>query len=125
METYLVWLAAGFVLVIAELVTGTFFLLVLGSAAFAGSATAWFGLGFWGGALWAAAGGVAGGVWWQRHPKSLPLPRHGVARRGSGGHARCLGEPGTGRGAGEVSQYAVGCGGRGREIGRASCRERV
>ena len=30
METYLVWLAAGFVLVIAELVTGTFFLLVVG-----------------------------------------------------------------------------------------------
>ena len=47
METYLVWLAAGFVLVIAELVTGTFFLLVLGIAAFAGSATAWFGLEFW------------------------------------------------------------------------------
>jgi membrane protein implicated in regulation of membrane protease activity len=68
METYLVWLAAGFVLVIAELVTGTFFLLVLGVAAFAGSATAWFGLGFWVEALCAAVVGVAG-VFWVRHQR--------------------------------------------------------
>ena len=60
METYLVWLAAGFVLVIAELVTGTFFLLILGIAAFAGSATAWFGFGFWLEAMCAAAVAVSG-----------------------------------------------------------------
>lgn len=62
-ETYLVWLIAGFVLVIAELVTGTFFLLVLGVAAFAGSATAWFGYGFWLEALSAAVVAVAGAFW--------------------------------------------------------------
>jgi membrane protein implicated in regulation of membrane protease activity len=72
MENYLVWLAAGFALVIAELVTGTFFLLVLGVAAFAGSATAWFGLGFWVEASCAAAVAIAGVFWVQRHRKSMP-----------------------------------------------------
>lgn len=72
METYLVWLAAGFLLVIAELVTGTFFLLVLGIAAFAGSATAWFGLGFWVEALCAAAVAVAGVFWVQQRRKAAP-----------------------------------------------------
>jgi membrane protein implicated in regulation of membrane protease activity len=74
METYLVWLAAGFVLVIAELVTGTFFLLVLGIAAFAGSATAWFGLGFWLEASCAAAVAIAGVFWVQRRRKTMPQP---------------------------------------------------
>ena len=74
METYLVWLAAGFVLVIAELVTGTFFLLVLGIAAFAGSATAWFGLGFWVEALCAAAVAIAGVFWVQQRRKTMPQP---------------------------------------------------
>jgi membrane protein implicated in regulation of membrane protease activity len=74
METYLVWLAAGFVLVIAELVTGTFFLLVLGIAAFAGSATAWFGLGFWVEALCAAAVAIAGVFWVHQHRKTMPQP---------------------------------------------------
>ena len=72
METYLVWLAAGFVLVIAELVTGTFFLLVLGIAAFAGSATAWFGLGFWVEALCAAAVAIIGVFWVRQHRRSMP-----------------------------------------------------
>lgn len=72
METYLVWLAAGFVLVIAELVTGTFFLLVLGIAAFAGSATAWFGLGFWVETLCAAAVAIAGVFWVQQDRKTMP-----------------------------------------------------
>ena len=72
MESYLVWLVAGFALVIAELVTGTFFLLVLGIAAFAGSATAWFGQGFWLEALCAAAVAVAGVFWVQRRRKTMP-----------------------------------------------------
>ncbi len=71
METYLVWLAAGFVLVIAELVTGTFFLLVLGVAAFAGSATAWFGFGFWLEALCSSAVAVAGVLWVQQRRKTI------------------------------------------------------
>jgi membrane protein implicated in regulation of membrane protease activity len=74
METYLVWLAAGFVLVIAELVTGTFFLLILGIAAFAGSATAWFGLGFWFEAMCAAAVAVAGVFWVQQNRKKMQQP---------------------------------------------------
>ncbi|MDP1952729.1 MAG: NfeD family protein [Betaproteobacteria bacterium] len=74
METYLIWLAAGFVLVIAELVTGTFFLLVLGIAAFAGSATAWFGLGFWVEALSAAIVAVAGVFWVRRQRKAMQQP---------------------------------------------------
>lgn len=72
MESYLVWLAAGFALVIAELVTGTFFLLVLGLAAFAGSATAWFGLGFWVEALCASAVAIAGVFWVRQHRKTIP-----------------------------------------------------
>lgn len=72
MESYLVWLAAGFVLVIAELVTGTFFLLVLGLAAFAGSATAWFGLGFWAEALCAAVVAVAGVLWVRQYRNAAP-----------------------------------------------------
>lgn len=74
MNTYLIWLIAGFVLVIAELLTGTFFLLVLGVAAFAGSATAWFGLGFWSEALCAAAVAIAGVFWVRRQRKAMQRP---------------------------------------------------
>jgi membrane protein implicated in regulation of membrane protease activity len=74
METYLVWLAAGFVLVIAELATGTFFLLVLGVAAFAGSATAWFGYGFWLEASCAAAVAVAGVFWVRQQRATMQQP---------------------------------------------------
>ena len=37
------WLVVGFVLVIAELVTGTFYLLVIGLGAFAGALASWAG----------------------------------------------------------------------------------
>ncbi len=46
MEAYLIWLLAGLALVIAELITGTFYLLVLGVAAFGAGAAAWLGMGF-------------------------------------------------------------------------------
>ena len=46
MEAYLLWLLAGLALVIVELLTGTFYLLVLGAAAFAAGAAAWLGGGF-------------------------------------------------------------------------------
>lgn len=74
MDSYLIWLVVGFALVIAELVTGTFFLLVLGIAAFAGSATAWFGLGFWVEALCAASVAVAGVFWVRRQRKAMQQP---------------------------------------------------
>src|SRR6185437_13868590 len=43
MDLWLIWLIAGFVLTIAELVTGTFYLLVVGLGAFAGALVAWMG----------------------------------------------------------------------------------
>ena len=41
MAAYLMWAIAGFVLIIAELLTGTFYLLVLGIAALAAALTAY------------------------------------------------------------------------------------
>ena len=46
MELYLVWLLIGLGLVIAELLSGTFYLLMLGVAAFGGAAAAYFGAEF-------------------------------------------------------------------------------
>ncbi|MBK6981442.1 MAG: NfeD family protein [Betaproteobacteria bacterium] len=76
MEPHLLWIIAGFVLVIAELVTGTFYLLVIGVGAFAGAAVAWAG----GAYLAQAVGGCAvalAGTWlvnrWHRsHRRSNP-----------------------------------------------------
>jgi membrane protein implicated in regulation of membrane protease activity len=56
MEPWLVWLVAGFVLAIAELLTGTFYLLVIGIGAFVSALVAWLG----GNELWQVA--VGGGV---------------------------------------------------------------
>ena len=82
MDDYLIWLIAGFVLVIAELVSGTFFLLVLGIAAFAGAAVAYAKLGIWVQALTAAAVAVAGMGWVQRYRRqtrgeTMRSPDHG------------------------------------------------
>ena len=46
MDAYLVWLLLGLALVIVELITGTFYLLVLGVAAFGAGAVAWAGAAF-------------------------------------------------------------------------------
>ena len=43
MELWLIWIVAGFALVIAELVTGTFYLLMVGVGAFAAALAAWLG----------------------------------------------------------------------------------
>jgi membrane protein implicated in regulation of membrane protease activity len=43
MDHWLLWVVAGFVLVIAELVTGTFYLVVFGAGAFAAAIAAWAG----------------------------------------------------------------------------------
>lgn len=43
MDLWLMWVVAGFVLVIAELLTGTFYLLVVGIGAFAAALIAWMG----------------------------------------------------------------------------------
>jgi membrane protein implicated in regulation of membrane protease activity len=46
MEPYLIWMLIGFALVIVELLSGTFYLLMLGVAAFGGAASAYLGHGF-------------------------------------------------------------------------------
>jgi membrane protein implicated in regulation of membrane protease activity len=46
MQPYLTWLLIGFGLIIVELLTGTFYLLMLGIAAFGAAAVAYFGQGF-------------------------------------------------------------------------------
>ena len=46
MEAYLMWLVAGMGLIIVEMMMGTLVLLVLGLAAFGGSAAAWMGFSF-------------------------------------------------------------------------------
>ena len=60
MEVYWWWTIAGFALVIAELMSGTFYLLVLGLAAFAGGGIAYVNYPFWVQALVAAAIAVIG-----------------------------------------------------------------
>jgi membrane protein implicated in regulation of membrane protease activity len=67
----LAWLIAGFALIIVELVTGTFYLLVLGIAALVGA-----GVGYAGGAfVWQAVGAaivaVAGVVWVHRYRRTI------------------------------------------------------
>lgn len=79
MADYLLWAAAGLILVIAELVTGTFYLLVLGIAALVGAAVAFFGLGFWIQAISASLIAVAGVVWIHQRrklmtPAAMPSP---------------------------------------------------
>src|ERR1041384_5259992 len=46
MDASLAWAILGLALVIAELLTGTFYLLMLGIAGFGAAAAAWLGLGF-------------------------------------------------------------------------------
>lgn len=46
-DAHISWILAGFALLIAELLTGTFYLLVLAVAAFAGGAAAWFSGSLW------------------------------------------------------------------------------
>ena len=77
MADYYIWLIAGLGLVITELVSGTFFLLVLGIAAFAGAAVAWAGQGIWLQAITAALFAVAGVVWvhyWRKGSAAQQMP---------------------------------------------------
>ncbi len=60
METYVWWAVAGIALIIVEMMTGTLMLLILGLAAFAGAAAAWFGASFGVQAVIAAALAAAG-----------------------------------------------------------------
>ena len=79
MEAYLVWLITGFVLVIAELVTGTFYLLVLGIAAMLGAGIAYAGGALVWQALGAAIVAVAGFFFVHRYKRAMmPSPMQGL-----------------------------------------------
>ncbi len=60
MDPALAWVIAGFALVIIELMTGTFYLLVIGIGAFAGAGVAWAGGGFFAQAVGACAVALVG-----------------------------------------------------------------
>ncbi len=73
MAPYLLWAIAGFILIIAELVTGTFYLVVFGAAALVGALVAWLGGAFWLQVIFATAAMFIGiylvHAWWKKHPK--------------------------------------------------------
>lgn len=60
MDAYLLWAVTGIALIIIEMLTGTFYLLVLGLAALSAAAVAWFGGSFWVQAVVIAAVSVIG-----------------------------------------------------------------
>jgi membrane protein implicated in regulation of membrane protease activity len=62
MSLELVWLLLGLVLVVVEMMTGTFYLLILGIAAFIASAVAYSGGEFWLQALVAAGAAIGGSI---------------------------------------------------------------
>jgi membrane protein implicated in regulation of membrane protease activity len=83
MEPYLWWVIAGIALVIAELASGTFYLLVLAVAAFAGAAAAWAQQSFWIAAVLSAAV-ATGGV--------IAVSRYRVSHTDSGGGSLDVGQ---------------------------------
>lgn len=75
MQDYLIWAIAGFVLIIVELITGTFYLLVLGIAALVAAAVAFFGGNFWVQVIMGGSAALLGTYfvhqWWAKHPKTV------------------------------------------------------
>jgi membrane protein implicated in regulation of membrane protease activity len=59
MEPYLIWIIAGFALVIIELISGTFYLLVFGLGAFVGALATWLGAPF---LVQVLVAGIAAGI---------------------------------------------------------------
>jgi membrane protein implicated in regulation of membrane protease activity len=75
----LAWVIAGFVLVITELASGTFYLLVLGIAAFAGAGVAYAGGALVWQSLVSAVVAVAGVVWVHQYRKrTVSSPMRGL-----------------------------------------------
>jgi membrane protein implicated in regulation of membrane protease activity len=69
----LLWIIAGFAMIIVELMTGTFYLLVLGVGAFAGAVAAWLGAPFLVQVLAAGVVSLLGVVWVNHwHKKNVP-----------------------------------------------------
>jgi membrane protein implicated in regulation of membrane protease activity len=73
-ETYWIWIIAGIALVVAELMIGTFYLLVLGIAAFVAGGVAWFGGPFLPQVVVAGAIAVAGVFWIRSRRHALATP---------------------------------------------------
>lgn len=79
MDNPLAWLIAGAILIIAELMTGTFYLLVLGFAALVGSAVGYAGAAQLSQALAAALVAVAGVIWVRQYRKrTVSSPMRGL-----------------------------------------------
>lgn len=70
MQLALAWVLAGLLLVVVELMTGTFYLLILGIAAMIGALIAYVGQPFWVQALIAAVAAIAGGVLVNRYHRA-------------------------------------------------------
>ena len=75
MDLSLAWLIAGFILIIVELVTGTFYLLVLGIAALVGAGVGYASGGFVWQAIGAAIVAVAGVIWVNQYKKKMAPKR--------------------------------------------------
>ncbi|HVY07172.1 MAG TPA: NfeD family protein [Burkholderiales bacterium] len=73
MQPALFWLLAGLLLVVVELMTGTFYLLILGVAAGIGSAIAYVDQPFWVQAFVAAVAAIAGCILVNRHHRRARL----------------------------------------------------
>lgn len=73
-DTYWIWAIAGIALVVAELLSGTFYLLVLGVASFVAAAVAWFGAPFLAQVLAAGVIAVAGVFWIRSRKHALATP---------------------------------------------------
>ena len=86
MDAFLFWVVAGLILVIAELITNTFYLLVLGLAALVAGGVAWLGAEFWVQSLVGAGVAIAGVLWVNRVRR---------ARRGTQMPSLDLGQPVT------------------------------
>lgn len=72
MESYLWWAIAGMALIIVELVTGTFYLLVIGIAGLAGAGVSYLNYSFWVQAVAAMAVATVGVVLVNRYRTSQP-----------------------------------------------------
>lgn len=75
MNSSLLWLGTGLILIVAELVSGTFYLLVLGLACLAGAAASFVGLGVEVQTILSALVAILGALWVRRHHQSADQPK--------------------------------------------------
>jgi membrane protein implicated in regulation of membrane protease activity len=75
MSASVVWLAVGLLLIVAEVLTGTFYLLVLGIACLAGAAVSVAAPGLATSSAAAAAVAIFGLLWVRRYRGNHPQPR--------------------------------------------------